>query len=240
MTSEEPSPAPPEDTTAPAGDPLGAPSGHLRPAPDAQVPYTLRVAAGWAWRLVAVAAALWVVGQIAGALTFALVAVFVGGVITSLVKPLVDRLDRVLPRGVAVALSLVATIAGVIAIFSFIVAAFVNQIPELSAQVADGFASLRDWLRDSPLKADSTQIDQWLTSAQEWLKSNGANLAGGVLGGVGTVGELLTGLALAVFAAIFFLHDGGGIYAWIVETTPKRVQPRFRTSGHLAWGTFSA
>lgn len=216
------------------------PAPRVLPPPDALVPYTLRVLGGWAWRIVAVGLALWVVGQVAGALTFVLMAMFVGSVITALVMPLVELLDRVVPRGVAVAISLLITAALVLGILGFITVAFINQVPELSNQVVNGFDSIREWLRNSPLQIDSSQIDQWLSTAQDWLKSNAGNLATSVLGGLGTVGELLTGLALALFATIFLLYDGRGIWAWLVGTTPQRAQVRIGTSGQLAWRTFSA
>lgn len=220
--------------------PLAPPTALVLPPPDAHVPYTLRVAGGWAWRLVAVAGALWVLGIVVDTLTFVLVAVFVGAVVSALVMPIVNLLARALPRGVAVALSLLIAIAVVLGTLAFIGIAFVNQIPELSQQVSAAVDSLREWLRTSPFQVDSGQIDSWLASAQQWLTSNAGTLATSVLGGLGTVGELLTGLALAMFAAIFFLYDGSGIWAWVVGTTPQRAQTTVSTSGVLGWRTFSA
>src|SRR5665213_2637634 len=63
----------------------------------------LRVAAAYAWRLIVVA-----------------VAVFVGLVITALLRPLVDLLSRKLPRGLAVALTLLLTIVAIGGIFTFV------------------------------------------------------------------------------------------------------------------------
>lgn len=233
-------PAGPSTTTSTTAVVREAAPPRVLPAPDAQVPYTLRVVGGWAWRLVAVAAAIWVVGQIAGALTFVLVAVFVGSVITALVLPLVEFATRLLPRAVATAMALLLTIASVLGILSFITVAFINQVPELSNEVVGGFDSLREWLRTSPMQIDASQIDTWLGTVQEWFKSNAGNLASVVAGGLGTFGELLTGLALSMFVAIFFLYDGKGIWSWVVGTTPRRARHRIDTAGNLAWRTFSA
>lgn len=231
----------PPDPDAPAlvRDP-SAPSHEPLAEPDAHVPYTLRVAAGYGWRIVALAAALWVVGQLVGALTFVLVAAFVGAVITALVLPAVDLFARVMPRGLAVALSLLLAALLVLAIFSFIIVAFINQAPELANQFASGVASLQEWLQNSPLHVDSVQIDEWLQTAQTWLQQNAPNLVNGFLGGLGTVGQVLTGFVLSMFVAIFFLYDGKGIWGWIVSLTPGRSHTGLRTSGDLAWGTFSA
>jgi predicted PurR-regulated permease PerM len=225
---------PPVDPNAPA-----LPARWL-PAPDAQVPYTLRVIGGYAWRLVAILVALWLLGQVIGAITSVLVALFVGAVIAALALPLVNVLNRIMPRGLAVALTLVLSVIVVLGALAFITVAFLNQLPQLSQQLIDGFNSIQNWLQTGPLKIDSAQLNQALDTARNWLTSNAGNLASGVLGGLGTAGELLTGLALAVFAAIFFLYNGTGIWSWIVGSTPKRAQVRVRTSGDVAWATFSA
>lgn len=210
------------------------------PEPDAQVPYTLRVLAGYSWRFVAVMAALYVLAQITGALTFVLMALFIGSVVTALVLPLVNLLGRVMHRWPAVILGLVLSIAVVIGVVAFIVVAFLNNLPELSAQVSNGVNSVQDWLRNGPWKIDSTQINNAFTTVQQWLKDNAGNLASTALGGLGTIGEALTGLALAMFAAIFFLYDGRGMWSWVVGAMPVRAQVRIGTSGELAWRTFSA
>jgi predicted PurR-regulated permease PerM len=223
-----------------AGAPEATGSVRLLPEPDAQVPYTLRVLAGYSWRFVAVMAALYVLAQIAGALTFVLMALFVGAVVTALVMPLVDLLNRMMPRALAVVLGLVIVIVAVLAVLAFIVFTFLNNLSELSVQVSNGVNSIQDWLRTGPLKIDSAQLNNIFTSAQQWLQSNAGNLASTALGGLGTLGEALTGLALAMFAAIFFLYDGTGLWSWVVGTTPVRAQVRVRTSGALAWRTFAA
>jgi predicted PurR-regulated permease PerM len=227
-------------TGAAAGEQAGDRDIRLLPESDAQVPYTLRVMAGYAWRFVAVMAAIYVLAQIAGALTFVLMALFVGAVVTALVLPLVNLLDRVMSRGLAVAVSLLIAITVVLGVLGFIIVAFLNNLPELSTQVSNGVNSVQDWLRNGPWKIDSTQINNAFTSAQQWLKDNAGNLATTALGGLGTVGELLTGLALAMFSAIFFMYDGRGMWSWVVGTTPVRAQVRVRTSGNVAWRTFSA
>ncbi|TAK68963.1 MAG: AI-2E family transporter [Actinomycetota bacterium] len=231
------SPAEPRLPLVDPGSDLG--SQRPLPSPDAQVPYTLRVLAGYAWRLVAVLLALWMLGQVVGAITSVLVSVFVGGVITALTLPLVNLLDKVMPRALAVAATIILTFVLVVGALSFITLQFINQIPQLSQQLQDGFNSFQEWLETGPLKLDAAQITQYLDQAREWVTSNAGNLATGVLGGLGTVGGLLTGLAVAVFAAVFFLYDGQRMWAWLVGTTPRRAQDRVDTSGQVAWQTFS-
>ena len=76
--------------------------------PDESVRYGLRVAAGYAWRSIAVAVAVYLVFVALGRLHFVAISVFVGLLITALLRPLTDLLSRWLPRGAAVAIAVIA------------------------------------------------------------------------------------------------------------------------------------
>ena len=78
------SPAAPSQPSVPVPVPVPP---RPRPAPDDAVPYGLRVTAGYAWRLVVVALAVYLVFVVLGTLTFVAVAVFAGLVITALLRP---------------------------------------------------------------------------------------------------------------------------------------------------------
>src|SRR5438093_442668 len=80
----------------------------------------LRVAAGYAWRLLVVAAAVYLMFVVLGRLQFVAVAVFVGLVLSALLRPLTDLIGRLLPRGVAVAASLLLAVAVLGGVFTFI------------------------------------------------------------------------------------------------------------------------
>ncbi|PYC61109.1 AI-2E family transporter, partial [Streptomyces tateyamensis] len=59
--------------------------------------------AGYAWRLLVLAAALYVVLLVVGRLDLPVVAVFGALVITSMLRPVADLIARALPRAAAVA-----------------------------------------------------------------------------------------------------------------------------------------
>src|SRR5665647_3216134 len=69
--------------------------------PDDIVHHGLRVAAAYAWRLIVLGVAVYLVFVVLAKLTLVAVAVFVGLVITALLRPLVDLFSRALPRGLA-------------------------------------------------------------------------------------------------------------------------------------------
>ena len=68
------------------------------------VPRGLRVAAAYSWRLLVVGALIYAVLVLLVRLELVAIAIFIGLVITALVGPLVRLLQRIMPRGLAVAL----------------------------------------------------------------------------------------------------------------------------------------
>ena len=215
-------------------------SPRVLPSPAAQVPYTLRVAAEYGWRLGAVAIMLYLIGIAVGALSLLIVAIFLALTVSALVLPLCNLLDRFTPRPVAVALALLISAAVVLAALIFIVLGVVDQVPALVSQIQSGFQSVLTWLQTGPLKVNTATLEAWVGNAQAWLASNVAGLASGVAGGLGAVASIGTALALSFFATVFFMLEGGKIFGWCVDMTPRQSQERLRVSGELAWTTFAA
>jgi predicted PurR-regulated permease PerM len=86
----------------------------------------------------------------------ALVPFLVGGVIAYGVLPLVDRLDRVLPRSIAALFSVLAVVAGLVAIVAIVIPPLVAGVVRLAAdlpsdqQVDRVVADLEAWLGSRP------------------------------------------------------------------------------------------
>src|SRR5688572_9586709 len=68
------------------------------------VPHLLRFVAAWSWRLLVVVAAIYVLLRLFALLSVVLVPVIVALLLSAVASPIVDRLQRWLPRSVATAL----------------------------------------------------------------------------------------------------------------------------------------
>ena len=217
-----------------------APAGGDRrlPGPDDRVHFGLRVAAGYAWRLIVVAAAVYLVFAALSRLTFVAVAVFVGLVTTALLRPLVDLGARAVPRGVAVLAALLLTIAAFAGVVTFIANSVAVQSKSLTAQFADGLADIERSLAAGPLHLRAVDLTRLGEQVRQWVTHNGSSLAGHALGGAGVALELLTGLVLAVFCSIFFLSSGERIWAWMVSQTGGYGH-RWDTAARAGWATFA-
>ena len=210
-----------------------------RGASENAVHHGLRVAAGYAWRLIVLGAAVYIIFAALAKLTFVAVAVFVGLVITALLRPVVDLGARVAPRGVAVLGALLLTIAALAGVFTFIGSSVATESKTLTAQFSSGLADIERSLAGAPLHLRAVDLTRFGEEARLWVTHNGGTLAGHALGGAGVALELLTGLVLALFCSIFFLSSGERLWAWALS--------QVRGGGHsldaaarAGWATFAA
>ncbi|HSA41693.1 MAG TPA: AI-2E family transporter, partial [Mycobacterium sp.] len=174
---------------------------------DESVTPAVRKAAAWAWRLLvllaAVLAGLWVISR----LKVIVVPVLIATMLTALLLPAVDALERRrVPRGAAVALMLLGGLATLGGLLAFVVGQFVKGLPDLVEQVTRSIDSAQRWLMEGPLHLSIEQIDTAGNSAVEALRNNQARLTSGALSTAATVTEIVTGALLVMFALLFFLH----------------------------------
>ena len=125
------------------------PSGEARDD-DAVDPFVRKTAA-WAWRLLvilaAIAALLWLMDR----LQVIVVPVALAVILTALLLPAVDWLDRRgAPRGAAVALVLLTGFAAFGGILSFVVSQFISGLPGLTEQVTRSIDNATQWLIEGP------------------------------------------------------------------------------------------
>jgi putative heme transporter len=212
--------------------------GPERPDPDEAVRYGLRVAAGYAWRSVAVAVAVYLVFVALGRLHFVAISVFVGLLITALLRPLTDLLARRIPRGAAVAIAIIQAIVVVGGVVTFVATQAVGQFGRLIGQFATGIREIEVLLSGPPLRLPAGELNRWTTQGLAWLAENRGQLAAQAAGEASIVAELFAGLALAVFCSLFFLHSGERLWSWVLGQLPVR-RTRWDAAGRAAWTAFA-
>jgi putative heme transporter len=199
---------------------------------DDAVPPLIKKAAAWAWRLLAIialaVAVLWVVRR----LEVIVVPVALALMVTALMIPAVDFLDRRgAPRGGAVALVLLTGMALVGGMLTFVVSQFVTGVPGLVDQVTKSIDSTRAWLINGPMHLSADQINNAGNSAIEAIRNNQEKLTSGALSTAATVTEIVTGALLTLFTVIFFLHGGRNIWQFVTQIFPDGVRGRVRDAG---------
>jgi putative heme transporter len=198
----------------------------------------IRKTAAWAWRLLiilaAVVASLWVAKR----LEVIVVPVLLALMLSALLLPAVDWLDRRgAPRGGAVAMVLLTGFAVLGGILSFVISEFVVGLPGLVDQVTRSIDSTRKWLIEGPAHLSRQQIDNAGNAAIQALRNNQDKLTSGALSTAATITEIVTASLLMLFTLIFFLYGGRNIWQYVTKIFPASVQERVRAAGRAGYGS---
>ncbi|SRX92637.1 hypothetical protein MSP7336_00863 [Mycobacterium shimoidei] len=208
------------------------------PSIDDSVQPLVRKSAAWAWRLLVILAAVVAFLWVAKKLEIIVVPVLVALMLSALLVPAVDWLDRRrLPRGLAVTLVLLSGFAILGGILAFVITQFVVGLPDLVDQVTHSIDTTRKWLIEGPLHLSRQQIDNAGDAAIEALRNNQAKLTSGALSTAATITEIVTGALLTLFTLIFFLYGGRNIWQYVTKIFPVAVRERVREAGRAGYGT---
>ena len=205
---------------------------------DAAVEPLVRKAAAWSWRLLIILAALIALLWVVKKLEIIVVPVLLALMISALLVPAVDWLDRRgLPRGGAVALVLLGGFAIVGGILAFVIIQFIYGLPDLTDQVTRSIDSTRRWLIEGPAHLRGEQIDSAGNAAIQALHNNQAKLTSGALSTAATITELVTAAVLVLFTLIFFLYGGRNIWQYVVKIVPTDARDRVIEAGRAGYGS---
>ena len=196
------------------------------------VPRGLRVSAALSWRFLVIIGALYVIIWLLGYFAAVVVPIAIALLLAALMAPGVSKLvEWRVPRALATLIVMVGGIAVLGGVLTFVITEFVNGLPELQTQVSSSLDTIRGWLANGPLHLRQDQIQSFLTNAIDSLKANQAEITSGAITTAATIGEVLTGLLLTIFVLIFFLHDGGAIWGFVVRGVPAPVRDRVDVAG---------
>ena len=202
------------------------------------IPVGIRATAAWSWRMLVILGGLWVVFFVVIELQLVLVPVAIALLLAGLLQPVASWLRRQgLPRSLAAALVLFGGIAAVVGIITLVVSAVSNGLADLSDSVTEGIDQVRDWLVRGPLSLSQQQLDDLIDAGQSSLVDNRELFTAGALATATTVGHLVTGFFLVLFALFFFLRDGREIWLWLVGLLPRVSREDIDGAGLIAWKT---
>jgi predicted PurR-regulated permease PerM len=205
---------------------------------DLDVPRGLRVAGAWAWRILLLVAALVAVLWVMAKLKLVVVPLLIAILLSALLSPLVSMLRRMgLPRSLATTIVMIAGIAAVVGTLTLVINEFVAGAPELSRNAASGVGTIQDWLKNGPLSLSQTQLDSIFTGVRNWFTDNRGTLTSGALDIGSTLGHVLAGIFLVLFATFFFLRDGRRISRFLIALLPHGARERMAGAADVGWST---
>ncbi len=203
-----------------------------------QVPWGVDLAAAWSWRFLVIVAAGAVIFLSIGYLAVVVLPVVIALLITALVVPIVDGLVRTgLPRGLSALGVVIAGIALVGLLLTLAGQQIATGANDLADQTVAGLDEIKDWLKNGPLHASDSQINDYIDRAQEAIteQSNGGEVVGRITEVSTAVGHVFAGFFIVLFSTYFFLADGDRIWAWMVRLSPRAARGHVDSSGRVAW-----
>jgi putative heme transporter len=210
-----------------------------RPSFDrSHVPKGVDLAAAWSWRFLVIVGAAAVLFLAIGFLAVVVLPVVIALLITALVIPMVDGMVRLgLPRGLAALTVVITGIALVGLLLTLAGQQIATGANDLADQTVAGLGEIKAWLKDGPLQASDSQINDYIDRAQDAIteQSKDGEIVGRI-SEVGTaVGHVFAGFFIVLFSTYFFLADGERIWAWLVRLSPRAARAQVDSSGRVAW-----
>lgn len=214
---------------------------HTRLSGDRALPGGVVTASEWSWRLLAIVALAAVVVYLIGVFHEIVVPLLVALLVAALLVPLVNRLHGLgWPRWVAILVSLLVFAVIVGGLVYLVVWQVRIGLPALEHESVGAYNRARSALRQPPWNVSDSQFAGYVKSAGTYLQKDSGQLLGGALSFGLTAGHILAGALIAIFATIFILIDGHGIWSWITRVFPRTARPGLTRAGHAGWHTLTS
>ena len=209
-----------------------APVGHT-------VPGGLKEAAAWSWRILMVAALVYVAARALSHVPIVTIPFITSLLLAAVLTPVRRWLHAKgrIPHSIAAFIALLIGVTAIVAIFWFIVGQVRNNAPRM----IEGFVSFVEqasvWLRDGPLQMNDEQVAGYADEISAFLTRNQESLVSGALSTLSTLTHLIGGFLLLLLTTFFLLRDGETIWSWTLSLLPRRSRRRLDQVGRAGWHT---
>jgi predicted PurR-regulated permease PerM len=210
------------------------------------VPVGLAVGAAWSWRLLVIGASVAVVLYLLSQVTTVIIPVAISFLLAAMLQPPAAWLIRHgWNKSLASILMLVAGLAAVGAILTFVIQQFIAGIPDFYDSILTGLRDAQAWLESGPYGLDGAQvavfladiqdnITNWYDENQQTIVQTGLDVAGSTASGLG---NFAAGLFLVLFTTYFFIRDGSKIWTFLTGMLPRSAAHPLRYAGSAGWST---
>ena len=206
--------------------------------PRVVIPAGLERATQWSWRLLLIAAAIAVGLFVVVQLSFLIIPLFVAVLLAALAAPVSMGLRKLrFPRWLATVTTLIVFVVVVGGLVYLVINELVRGWESLQARTILAYDDFVQYLLDSPLRVTEAQLNEWVTALATEFNINSSWVLSGALSVTSSVGSWLIGAGIAIFALIFFIHDGSRIWEYVVSWFPKLARPAILGASRSGWST---
>jgi len=209
------------------------------PQNEVAVPYGVAMATAWSWRLLIIIAAVTASVFMIFQLSFIVIPLLIAVLITALVAPLAQFLRRHRwPGWLATLTTLLTLIAAVTGLFWLVVLEIVRDWPSLQRRTLIAYENFVEFLIQSPFQVTEAQLNDWFESVVgefdvNWLLTGAVSIGS-------TAGSIAVGIGIAIFALIFFIHDGDKIWRFLINLLPRDARPAAAGASAHGWLTVTS
>ena len=163
-------------------------------------------------------------------LRLVVVPLLVSLLLAAALAPVVELLHRAgLPRGLAVAVTLLTVLGLLAGVFWLVGDAVAGQFDQLRQGVTEGVAQLQTFVTEGPFNVSQQQVDDAV--AQLTAAAQGAQVRSGALSGATLLAQILGGIVLALVVLFFLLKDGRLMWRFAKDQVPQRAHSRMDAVG---------
>jgi predicted PurR-regulated permease PerM len=206
-----------------------------------EVPYGVRLATSWAWRLILIAAFIYLLLRLLGMFEVVVVPFLLAMLLVALTRPVTDLLTKAgMPRGVAALITVLLVIAVVVGLVTLVSTQIASGFPDLENQASNGLSEVQRWLATGPLHITTDQLADYVGRVQNALSSHTGTLVSGAFAAAGTLSDVLAGIFIALFSTYFMLAQGDVIWGWVLGVLPDSAQEPMDKAGRRGWVTLTS
>ncbi len=207
---------------------------------DVHIPYGVRLATSWAWRLILLAVTAYLVLRVLGRFEVVVVPFLIALLLVALTRPVTDLLTVVMPRGVAALLTVLLVIAVVVGLVTLVGTQIASGFPDLEKQASSGLTEVQHWLATGPLHITTDQLADYVGRLQASISGHTGTLVSSAFAAAGTVSDVLAAIFIALFSTYFMLAQGDVIWGWILKALPDAAQDPMDVAGRRGWVTLTS
>ena len=184
-------------------------------------------AARWSARLLLVAAGIWLLGFLVGALWTVVFPTLLAIVLATVFWPPAAYLRRHrFPPALASGVVVVVGILVIGVLISLVGSAVAGSLPQIVASVVTGVQSVRAWISGPPLNLADSQLTALVQQVTTRIQESVSTIAAGVLTGVGSIASGVITFVLVLILTFLFVKDGPKFLPWVHTVAgPERGRP---------------
>jgi predicted PurR-regulated permease PerM len=157
---------------------------------------------------------------------------------TQLVPLVAGAVRRGVPRGLAIAASMIAVVVIIVGLAWLFSDLLFGNLGGVGGELGDGADEAVAWLQqnNSWVNEHEDAIREFLKGILPAAKDAADGLVSGLLGGLSLAAQLVSGALLMLVFLLYLLTGGDAVWGWIRDRFSDARRERVATAGAVAWG----